>query len=373
MNLALRKIKALPAPLPASKGIRRVFNNDQLIERFEKWLLICGKSQNTRINYTTSVRQFGEFFDKPLTAATKEDVKAFIATLYGKGKAPATIQARLDSLRVFFDFLTLGSQVRASVARFVTRRKLPQRLPPAKSEAEIERLISVARRPRDRAILELAYASGLRLAELANLRVEDVDLNAGSLIVRQGKGGDDRIALFGRAAADALAEYLGERKSGAVFRSQPKQQHGGVTRGKGGDWWGLWRERDDNGKLVQRCIRLGDYEIRTREQAREALHQFLASRGVQTNRKAGESLTPRSIGRIVESIAKRAGIEGVHPHIFRHSMATHCLNRGMDIRHVQELLGHTSLVATQKYLHVASQRLQDTHAKFHPHGERDES
>src|SRR5262249_8215304 len=153
-----------------------------------------------------------------------EDVKAFLASLYAKGMAPATIQARLDTLRVFFDFLTLGSQVRTSVPRFVSRRKLPQRLPPAKSEQEIEQLINAACCPRDRAIIELAYASGLRASELANLRVEDIDLNARSLIVRQGKGGDDRLALFGRAAAEALSEYIGDRKSGAVFRSQPRQQ-----------------------------------------------------------------------------------------------------------------------------------------------------
>ena len=126
--LAYQQIKALPLPSPkgASGAIRRIFNNEQLIERFEKWLLICGKSRNTRINYALGVRQFGRFLDKPLTAATKDDVKAFIATLYAKRMAPSTIQMRLDTLRVFFDCLALGGQVRVSVPRFVTRRKLPQ-------------------------------------------------------------------------------------------------------------------------------------------------------------------------------------------------------------------------------------------------------
>lgn len=140
------------------REIRRIFNNDQLIERFEKWLLICGKSRHTRINYTLSVRQFGRFLDKPLTGATKEDVRAFIASLYARGLAPSTMQLRLDSLRVFFDCLALGGQVRVSVPRLVSRRKLPQRLPHAKSEEVIERLIAAARTPRDRAILELGYA-----------------------------------------------------------------------------------------------------------------------------------------------------------------------------------------------------------------------
>ena len=361
MNASLilyQKNKALPkAPPTGTRAIRRIFDNSQLIERFDKWLLVCGKAANTRCAYILTVKQFAKFIEKPLTAATKEDVRGFIGTLYAQNLAPSTLQARLDSLRVFFDCLQLGSQVRVSVPRLIPRRKLPRRLPHVLSEEEIKRLIAAAKTPRDQAILELGHAAGLRVSELANLRIEDVDLRARSLIVRQGKGGDDRIALFGRPAAEALKEYIGECTSGRLFRQLDSHvlpiQRGGVTRGKYGVWWGEWRVTNALGKRVKKCRRLGDYEIPTRERARQTLAAFLATQDIKpvtvkrkNNPDAG--LTARQIFRVVVQAAKRAGIKGVHPHLLRHSMATHCLNHGMDIRHVQELLGHTSLVATQK-------------------------
>lgn len=173
--------------------------------------------------------------------------------------------------------------------------------------------------------------------------------------MRQGKGDDDRIALFGRKAAAALEAYLCGRQTGPLFRPLDSyvQKVGGVSRDRrSGTWWGCWRETIE-GKCVKKSVRLGGYEIPTRERAREVLKAFLAARGVhgtRVNRAANpEALTRRQIFRVVVKAAKRAGLTGVHPHSLRHSMATHCLNHGMDIRHVQELLGHTSLVATHKY------------------------
>ena len=186
-------------------------------------------------------------------------------------------------------------------------------------------------------------------------------------MVRQGKGGNDRLALLGSKAAKALREYLRDRTTGRVFLSARRCQKGGITRGKYGDWWGQWREVDARGKTVTRNVRLGDYDIPTKERAREALNAFLADKLPNSN-KSGPSLTSRSIHRIVVAIARRAGIDGVHPHTLRHSMATHCLNRGMDVRFVQELLGHSSLSTTARYLHVATADLQRLHEKFHPHG-----
>jgi site-specific recombinase XerD len=361
-------------PLPKARegrAIRRVFDNSQIIERFEKWLLICGKSENTRITYRNAARQFAKYLvDKPLTAATPEDVRGFIGNLYARGLAATTIQARLDALRVLGDCLQLGGLVRASVPRFILRRKLPKRLPHAISEKEIEQLIAAARTPRDRAILELGYASGLRVNELANLRVEDVNLSGRSLIVRQGKGGNDRIALFGRPAAAALRDYIGNRTSGRLFLQHPLRQRGGVWFDRRWHiWFGQWRETDDNGKRVMRTVRLGDYEIPTRERARLALDAYLKnSNRLPEKEPDTKPLGKKGVYRVIVAVAKRAGIKGVHPHILRHSCATHCLNHGMDIRFVQELLGHTSLMATQKYLHVATANLLEVHAKFFPKG-----
>jgi site-specific recombinase XerD len=351
-----------------SRAIRRIFNNDQIIERFGKWLLVCGKAENTRINYTLSARQFSKFLiDKPLTAMTKEDVRAFLGSLFTNGRAATTIQARLDALRALGDCLQLGGQVRASVPRFILRRKTPKRLPQAKSEEEIERLIAAAHTLRDRAILELTYASGLRVNELANLRIEDVNLKARSLIVRQGKGGKDRLALFGRPAATALRDYLGKRITGRLFLQHPHHQRGGITKSRWGAWRGQWREADDNGKRVMRTVRLGGYEIPTKERARAALDAYLKDK-LPKEGPDTEPLGKKGVYRVIVAAAKQAGIAGVHPHILRHSCASHCLNRGMDIRFVQEMLGHQWLSTTSKYLHLATVDLQNVHAKFFPRG-----
>jgi site-specific recombinase XerD len=372
--LAYSQIKALPTLAPARKpsAIRRVFDNSQIIERFDKWLLICGKSEHTRRAYTVAAKQFGAFLvNKPLTAATKEDVRAFIGSLYTKGRAATTIQARLDALRVLGDCLQLGSQVRVSVPRYIVRRKLPKRLPHAISEEEIKRLIAAARPPRDLAILELGYASGLRVSELANLRVEDVSLPGRSLLVRQGKGGDDRIALFGRPAAAALREYIGDRMSGRLFLQHPLHQRGGVTRDQWGVWRGWWREMDENGKHAQRSIRLGDYELPTKERAQLALDAYLKSKNKLPRRAPdAKPLGTKGVYRVILAAAKRAGIIGVTPHTLRHSCATHCLDHGMDVRQVQELLGHASIMATQKYLHVSTVSLKNVHTKCFPKGRR---
>lgn len=349
----------------SSYAVRRVFNNDQIIERFEKWLLICGKSQSTRISYRNAARQFAKFLvDKPLTAMTKEDVRAFLGSLYTKGLRATTIQGRLIALRALGDCLQLGGQVRVSVPRYILSRKLPKRLPHAMSEEEIQKLIAAARTPRDLAILELGYASGLRVSELANLRIEDVNLKARSLTVRCGKGGKDRIGLFGRPAAAALLEYLGDRSSGFVFVPEDHTQRGGVWRNPWKTWWGIWVETLPSGGRKRHCVRLGDCEIPTKERARQALADYLKGKLPPTPPpKADHPLSIRQIRRDVVDAAKRAGLTGVHPHILRHSCATHCLNHGMDIRHVQELLGHTSLVATQKYLHLATAALKKIHTK----------
>lgn len=277
---------------------RRVFNNDQLIERFEKWLLMCGLAVNTRVSYTRTAKEFGGFLaDKPITSATREDLRGYIWELYARNLAPTTLSQRHFALRTFFEFLTLGNQVTVSPAHQVQSRKLPKRLPRAKSEEEIGRIIDAADTPRNLAILELLYATGLRVSELANLQIEQINLRDTSLTVRRGKGGKDRVGFFGRKAAAALKRYLGARCHGSVF-----------------------------------------------------------------------GLTSRGIARVVEKAAACAGVDGVSPHTFRHSFATHLLNHGTDIRYVQELLGHENLRATQRYLHVATANLQRTHAKFHPRG-----
>jgi integrase/recombinase XerD len=357
MTYAITRARALPVVASPDRPLsRRRFDNRLLLEKFENYLTAVNYSVHTRVRYTGTARQFNTFLNgKNLASVNRNDVSNFLAMLMEKKLQPITLANALFSLRSLYKFLQLGDQVLASAPHFIATRKFPLRLPKAKSEAEIEQIINAAQSPRDRAILELLYASGLRVSELAHLRVEDVNLRARSLIVCQGKGGKDRIGLFGRKAAEALDVYLGNRKTGPLFVRDPRKQRGGVTRGKYGDWWGQWRE---NGVL--RSVRLGDYELPTKERARQALDAFLKDK-LPELRFNEHGLKTRSIYRIVVTAAKRAGIEGVHPHTMRHSMATHLLNRGVDIRFVQEILGHEGLGATQKYLHIAISRLQEVH------------
>jgi integrase len=154
---------------------------------------------------------------------------------------------------------------------------------------------------RDRAVLELGYAAGLRVSELANLRLEDLNLDALTLTVRRGKGGNDRVGYFGRPAAVALQEYIGDRKSGFVFVQQnARGQQGGVFRDPHGAWWGQWRETDASGRRSMRSVRLGDHEIRNKDEARDAfaaLMEFRLAR-VKTTDQPSRPLSTRTIWRM---------------------------------------------------------------------------
>jgi len=215
---------AAPKPnLPLARPIRRrSFANEILAERFDKFLFLLKRSQHTRVSYGHSVRTFGEFLgDKNFAAVTKDDVCKFIEGLYNRNLTKNTLASALAGLRAFYKFLQLGDQVFASVPHQVLTRKLAKRVPFALSEEEIESLIAAARTPRDRAILELGYASGLRVSELANLKIEELNLRARSLTVRDGKTGD-RVGFFGESAARALKVHLGDRSSGVIFQLTPR-------------------------------------------------------------------------------------------------------------------------------------------------------
>jgi site-specific recombinase XerD len=184
-------------------------------------------------------------------------------------------------------------------------RRKPRRLPRFLTEKEAELLIaSAASSPRDRALVELFYACGLRRAEAAHLRIEEIDLDRGMLRVVAGKGNKDRIVPVGSYAIAALRNYLGERRRGAVF--------------------------------------LGP---------------------------SGRPLSSDAIARIVKRAARRAGLEDVHAHTLRHTFATILLNRGADLRCIQELLGHESVATTQFYTHLAIADLVRVHTRCHPHAE----
>ena len=266
-------------------------------------------------NYRRDLERFVEYLDKAGVAGwddvDSEHVRAFSAACFRKGLSPRSIQRRLSATRSFFRFLIREKVVANNPVTSVASPKSKKRLPGNLDADRMARLLDIpgdgAIVDRDRAILELLYSSGLRLAELVDLDILDVDMRDATVRVT-GKGNKDRIVPVGRHALKALRQWA-------------------ITR------------RD-----------LADAD-------ETAL--FVSNRGVR--------ISPRSVQARVKHWAKRQGIDAnVYPHLFRHSFATHVLESSHDLRGVQELLGHANISTTQVYTHLDFQHLAQIYDKTHP-------
>ena len=342
--------------------------NRELAQKFDSWLTSQNYSPHTRLAYSKIVRDFCEFLgSKNLTEVQHFDIRAYLGHLSQRGLAPSSLAQNLHGLRTFFDFLNMGGAVNFVAPRFIRTRKVPKRLPRLLSEEQVRRLIEAARSPRDRAVLELFYATGCRVSEIAGIKIEHVDF-AGHSIRVVGKGSKERIVLFGRPAAKALMEYLGGRRTGYLFEDDRPPQRGCLTTGKKrSEWRGVWRDYS-NGEGERREKYLGSVSKKmSRAQAWAKLRKLLESANL-VRPKGSRPMAHETIRRIVGSTALRAGLGSVHPHMLRHSFATHLLNRGADLRCVQELLGHSSLSTTAIYTHVSMTNLAETLKRCHPRG-----
>lgn len=237
-------------------------------------------------------------------AAGRTDLRRYLAVQQGNGTAVASIRRKVSTIRGFYKWLRAEGVLENDPFYGVQGPRAPKRLPHVLNAGDIDRMIGAASRGsepqdlRDRALLELLYAAGLRVSEIAGLDLQDVDLRQATVRVR-GKGKKERVGVFGEPAAVALDRYLRSARPALVSRKQ------------------------------------------------DAL--FL-------NRFGGR-LTVRSVQTIVRKYALMAGLpEDVHPHLLRHSFATHMLDGGADLRVVQELLGHESPNTTQIYTHVTESR-----------------
>jgi integrase/recombinase XerC len=297
-------------------------------------------SPHTIRNYETDLVQFVSFLTPPGTATpSPQDVthlmiREFVAHLHDSDLQKSSIARKLAAIRSFFKFAVREGIVFRNPSRMVTTPKLPKRIPSVPSAEDLNAFLdslaegtasgSKRRREsphnddsrlmtkRDRAILELLYASGLRVSELTGLNLADIDRKELMLRVR-GKGNKERIVPFGGKAEQALDSYQPCRE--AVLRRA----------GAGAD--------------------------------REAV--FLNHFGTR--------LTSRSVGRIVKKYARLANINwDLHPHSLRHAFATHLLADGADLRAIQELLGHSSLSTTQRYTHASIRQLLEVYDKAHP-------
>jgi integrase/recombinase XerC len=268
-------------------------------------------------------------------------LRGFLADLHKRGQSRATAARKLAAARTFLRYLRREDLIQDDPGALVATPKRDIRMPAHLSEAEMSDLIespgsdSVLAR-RDRAILELFYASGLRLSELAGLDVDDVYLGA-KMVRVLGKGGKERIVPFNSSAASALRAYVKERDT-LISGQDGQGRQGGRER----------RDRDARKRGVAAS-----------RQSRSCDPLFLNFRGGR--------LTTRSVDRLVRRYVAASGARmGISPHALRHSFATHLLQRGADLRAIQELLGHARLSTTQRYTHVNAAQLLEVYKKSHP-------
>ena len=275
-------------------------------------------SRYTVRNYTHDLLEFFSYLKSQkitsLNEVDKHVLRGYLSHLVKDGFAKVSIARRLSAIRSFYRYLLREKVVAASPVADTSSPKLDKRLPDFLTPEETVRLLEASdldtpRGQRDRALMELLYASGLRVSELVNLDLEQINLNTNEIRV-WGKGAKERVVLMGEPAAVALSAYLG--------RGRPQL--------------------------------LGKKK----------------SRALFINRDGGR-LTERSVQRTLEKYTSIAGIKKrVHPHVLRHTFATHLLDGGADLRVVQELLGHASLSSTQIYTHVTQSRARKVYLSAHP-------
>ena len=297
-------------------------------EAFEKFIDYLKVERNasryTVRNYDADLREFFEFLKSEeidsLDKVNKDVLRDYLYHLMENSYARTSIARKLSAIRSFYKYLQREEMVSVSPAASISSPKLDRKLPVFLSQEETARLVEAPdiTRPaglRDRAFLELLYASGLRVSELTGLDIGQVDLDTKEIRV-WGKGAKERIVLMGGPAARALTAYLEQGRPKLNKRGMPAV--------------------------------------------------FL--------NQGGGRLTVRSVQSLVHHYARSAGInKDVHPHMVRHTFATHLLNGGADLRVVQELLGHASLSTTQIYTHVSKAQAKKVYLAAHPLAEKSEA
>lgn len=342
----------------------RSLSNTEIVKRYSEWLVCQRYARVTREVYNRVSRKFLEYWGgRHFSEVSPLDIRAFITKMSERDLSSEVVRRYLWALRSFFDFLCIRGVADEVAPRLVRPRPAQRPLPRALSKKNVIRLITAAQNPRDRAILELFYATGCRISELINIRLEHVDFSKRTIIVH-GKGKDRRV-FFGTPALRSLHSYLQGRKIGFLFQSQYPVQKGCVS-WNGKCWAGYWLDYSDgSGMPRKRSLYLGPDSIGYR-QARERFLKLLPNPDRGHTRKKPHSLSRSQISVIFREAAFRAGLGKVTSHNLRHSFAAHMLDNGSDIRHVQELLGHTSLATTNRYALVVAKPISRAYKTCHP-------
>ena len=290
----------------------------QLIDAFIDALWVeNGLSQNTLSAYASDLRIFNKSLaNKPLNQASNSDIALFLSQRYEQGISSRSSARILSSLRRFYTYLQRENHIGTDPTALIDTPRIGRRLPGSLSEHDIELLLNAPEPSsvlgsRDKAMLEILYATGLRVSELVSLTTNQINLRMGVLRIT-GKGNKERLTPIGEQAIDCLEEYMQNARKA------------------------LLSQRPCNVVFV-------------------------------TNRAAG--MTRQAFWHTIKRYAKKADIcKELSPHTLRHAFATHLLNHGADLRVVQLLLGHSDLSTSQIYTHIANERLKDLHSQYHPRG-----
>jgi len=278
-----------------------------MLDEFLDYLKVeKGLSDLTLKSYKTDIVKLLNFLKKDIRKIDSNDISNFLKN-QRREVLPQTIARRISSIKTFFKFLLSENQIDKNPTINIRSPRLSRTLPDVLSFEEVDRVLnfnaSSLQQKREKAIIELMYATGLRVSELASLKLKDINFDLNFLKCK-GKRGKERIIPFGEKAKKAIEDYLvsAEVNNEYLFVSVREKP---FTR------TGLW-------KLIKR-------------------------------------------------VAKRTGItKNISPHTLRHSFATHLLERGADLRSIQELLGHTNISTTQIYTQISNKRLKELHRKYHP-------
>jgi integrase/recombinase XerD len=268
--------------------------------------------------YAADMKGFAGFLSnrnvRGIRKIQREDILVFLGTLDRQGLSPRTRARKLSCIKGFFRFLTESGQIVENPSERLEAPRLPRRIPHYLESEEVERLLAATKThspegKRDYAMLELVYATGLRVSEIVGLELSRIDLEVGCVTV-MGKGSRERVVPMGIPASGAVASYL--------------------------------------------------------ETARPSLARFKRSEHLFLTRR-GKAMTRQAFWKIVKKTALAAGInKDISPHTLRHSFATHLVQNDADLRSVQLMLGHSDISTTEIYTHIAQHRLKQVHSSFHP-------
>lgn len=341
----------------------RALNHD-LANRYERWLVAQRYADSTRRQYSRAVREYSEFLgNKSFTRSTHFDVQEFIADRATSNASARTLRGLLFSLRIFFDFLSLGGLVQWSPPRLVRPCKVKPTVPKCLTTDQIAKLFASTRNIFELSVLEVLFGTGCRTGELCAMRVEDVDFPRRRILVRGKRG--ERFVMFASPVLNSLRRYLGGRKFGYLIVDNKRLQRIIPMRTRSGAWHCNWRGFDDQGEVIAR--RYGFIKASENLSYLQALKRFLrlASKD-RIHRPVGiHPVSSGLIERAVRTVGLRAGVE-VFPYRLRHSFATHLLDNGADIRVIQELMGHANIRSTQTYASVSKTLVERTFRRCHP-------